>query len=70
MANLENQLQCTAEFMTKALKQLFFALIVFITPENMSCIHIKQEMLGVNENSACTFPIRQNEFVKSEGQLK
>ena len=37
---LENQLQCTAEFVAKALKQLFF--ILFITPENMSCIHIKQ----------------------------
>ena len=30
------------------------------------CIHIKQQMLGVNENSACTFHIRWNEF---QGQL-
>ena len=43
MTNLENQLQCTAEFEPKALKQIsFFVLIAFITPENMSCIHIKQ----------------------------
>ena len=55
LTNLDNQLQCTAEFVPKALKQLFFVLIVFITPENMSCIHIKQKMLDVNENSACTF---------------
>ena len=40
--NLENQLQCTAEFVSNALKQLFFVLIVFITAESMSCIHIKQ----------------------------
>ena len=40
--NLENQLQCTAEFVSKALKGLFFVLIVFITAENTSCIHIKQ----------------------------
>ena len=39
MANLENQLQCTAEF---TLKQLIFILIVFITAESISCIHIKQ----------------------------
>ena len=26
----------------KALKQLFFVLIMFITSENMSCVHIKQ----------------------------
>ena len=32
----------TSEFVPKVLKQLFFVLIVFITPENMSCIHIKQ----------------------------
>ena len=38
----ENQLQCTSEFVLKALRQLFFVSIVFITPENMSCIHIKQ----------------------------
>ena len=42
LTNLENQLQCTAEFVPKALKQLFFVLIVFITPGNISCIHIKQ----------------------------
>ena len=42
LTNLENQFQCTSEFVPKALKQLFFALIVSITPENMSCIHIKQ----------------------------
>ena len=34
------QLQCTAEFVSKALKDFFFALTVFITAENMSCIHI------------------------------
>ena len=33
MTNLENQLQCTSEFVPKALKQLFFVLVVFITPE-------------------------------------
>ena len=38
-SNPENQLQRTSEFVPKALKQLFFALIVLIT---MSCIHIKQ----------------------------
>ena len=32
----------TAEFVSKALKDLFFVLIAFITNENMSCIHIKQ----------------------------
>ena len=42
LTNLENQLQCISEFVHKALKQLFFVLIVFITPENMSCIHINQ----------------------------
>ena len=42
LTNLENQLQCTSEFVPKALKQLFFVSIVFITPEIMSCIHIKQ----------------------------
>ena len=42
LTNLENQLQCTTEFVPKALKQLLFVLLVFITPENMSCIHIKQ----------------------------
>ena len=40
--NLENQLWCTAEFVPKALKQLFFVLIVFITPVIMSSIHNKQ----------------------------
>ena len=35
--------------------------IVFIIAENMSCIHNKQLMLGVNENSACYFHIRWNE---------
>ena len=52
LTNLENQLQCTTEFVPNASKQLF-VLIVFITAESMSCIHIKEEMLGVNENSAC-----------------
>ena len=42
LTSLENQLQCTAEFVPKALKQLFFVLAVFITSENMSCIHIQQ----------------------------
>ena len=37
--NLENQLQCTAEFVSKALTDLFFVLIVFIKAENMSCIY-------------------------------
>ena len=27
-------------------------------------------MLGVNENSACNFHIRWNEYVKFQGQLK
>ena len=47
-----------------------FFCFVFITADNMSCIHIKQQMLGVNENSACTFHIRWNEWVKFQGQLK
>ena len=42
LTNLENQLQCSAEFVSKALKDLFFVSIVFITAENVSCIHIKQ----------------------------
>ena len=42
LTNFENQLQCTAEFVLNALKQLFFVLIVFTTVESMSCIHIKQ----------------------------
>ena len=42
LTELENQLQCTAEFVSKALKDLFFVLTVFITTENMSYIHIKQ----------------------------
>ena len=41
LTNLENQLQCTAEFVSKALKDFLFALIVFITAEHMSCIRIK-----------------------------
>ena len=36
----------------------------------MSCIHIKQLMLGVNENSACIFHIRWNELVIFQGQLE
>ena len=40
--NLENQLQCTAQFVPRALRQLFFALAVSITPENISCVPIKQ----------------------------
>ena len=36
----------------------------------MSCIHIKQQMLGENENSACTFHIMWNELVTFQGQLK
>ena len=31
----------TAEFVPNALKQLYFALIVFITAENIPCIQIK-----------------------------
>ena len=31
MTNLENQMQCTAEFVSKALKDSFIVLIVFIT---------------------------------------
>ena len=42
LTNLENQLQCTSKFVSKALKDLFFVLIVFITAENMSCIHTEQ----------------------------
>ena len=61
ISNLENQLQCTAELISKSLKDLVFVLIVFITAGNMSCIYIKQQMLDVNENSACTFHIRWNE---------
>ena len=41
LTNLENQLECIPEFVPKALKQLVFVLFVLITPENMSCIHIK-----------------------------
>ena len=36
----------------------------------MSCIQIKQEMLDVNKNSACTFHIRWNELVTFQGQVK
>ena len=53
MTNLENQLQCTAEFVAKGLKDLFFVLTLFITSENMSFIFNKQLILGVKENSAC-----------------
>ena len=70
MANYENQMQCTAEFVPNALKQLFYVLIVFITAESMSCIHIKRKMSGVNVNSACTFHIRWNELVTFQGHLK
>ena len=42
LSNLEKQVQRTSEFLPKALKYLFFVSIVFITAENMSCIHIKQ----------------------------
>ena len=37
-----NQMQCTAVFVSKALKDLFFCL-VFIAVENMSSIHKKQQ---------------------------
>ena len=40
--NLENQLQCTTEFVSKALRGSFFVSVVFITAENMSCVHVKQ----------------------------
>ena len=69
-SSLENQLQCTAEFVPKDLKHSLFVLIVFITAKSMSCIHIKQLMLSVNENSECTFNIRWNEVVTFQGQLK
>ena len=36
----------------------------------MSCIHMKQQLFGVNENSACTFHIRWNELVTFQGHLK
>ena len=42
MINLENQLKCTAEFISKALKDLIFVLMVLIAAENMTCIHIMQ----------------------------
>ena len=45
--SLENQLECAAEFAPKALKYLFSVLAVFMTSENMSCIHIKQQLLFV-----------------------
>ena len=32
--------------------------------------HIKQLMLGVNEDSACRFHIRWNELVTFQGRLK
>ena len=63
MTNLENQLQCIAEFIPNALKQFFFVLMVFITAESMSCIHIKQYISGVNEKSACTFNTSWNKLV-------
>ena len=34
---------------------------VSIAAENMSCVNIKQQKLGVNENSACSFHIGWNE---------
>ena len=40
--HLENQLQCTAEFVSKALKDFLFALTVFITAENVMYPYIKQ----------------------------
>ena len=46
---------------TKALKDLFFVLIVCVAAGNRSCIHNKKLMLGVNENWSCTFRIRWNE---------
>ena len=46
MINLENQLQCTAEFAANDLKQLFFVSNVFITAESMSCIHINPILPG------------------------
>ena len=49
LENLEIQLQCTAEFEPKALRQLFFVSIVFITAENMSCAHSRQYMLSLSE---------------------
>ena len=43
----------------------------FSKPRNSSDFNFCQtEMLGVSENSACTFHIRWNEFVKFQGQLK
>ena len=36
----------------------------------MSCIHIKQQMLRMSENSACIFHFRWNEWVTFQGQLK
>ena len=59
--NPENQLHCTAEFVSKALKDLLVVLIVFITAKNMSCIHIKQLVSGMSENSPCTLKIGWNE---------
>ena len=40
--NLGNQLQCTAEVVSKALKDLFFVLIVLVAAENKPRIHVKQ----------------------------
>ena len=42
---------------------------MFITAESMSCIHIKHEMLCVNENTACTFHIGWNELVTFQAHL-
>ena len=36
----------------------------------MSCIQMKQSMLGVSENSARTLHIRWNELLTFQGQLK
>ena len=42
LTSLENQWQCAAESVSKALKDLLYLLIMFITAENMSCIHTKE----------------------------
>ena len=46
-----------------------FVSILFVTAENMPCICIKQLLLCVHENAACTFHIGWNECVKFQGQL-
>ena len=53
--NLENQLQRTAEFVSKALKDLYFVVTVFITAEICAVFTLNIKMLSVNEISACTF---------------